>query len=166
MEIERKYLLTSDQLHSLVTDLDDFVLEVRYYLFCENDNEIRLTKRDNDNFMLDRMQLIQNETNEHFVRKKDRIIISEAEFEALAKIVGNQKPVERLHLKLNDQIELKVYQGRHSGLIRAEVEFECVNDANAYTPNFEHSGEITNTPVGRDALLAKLEQEEVAQFVS
>ena len=166
MEIERKYLLTEKQLHLLVPTVDDFVLETRYYLYCQDDNEIRFTKRGDDNFTLDRMQLLQDETDEYFVRKKERIIISESEFESLVKTVGDQKPVQRLHLKLNDQIELKVYQSRHSGLIRAEVEFENVDDANAYQPDFEHSGEITNTPIGRDVLLAKLDRDNLTPLLN
>ena len=163
MEIERKYLITPAQLTQFVPDTSDFVLETRYYLYCENDNEIRFTQRGNDNFTLDRMELLQDETNEYFVRKKERIIIPEDEFKALVKLVGNQQPVQRLHYKLNDQIELKVYQGRHEGLIRVEVEFSSVEEANSYKPDFECVIEITNMPVGRDVLLAKLNERDTQQ---
>lgn len=164
MEIERKYLLTQEQLQLLVSDMNGFVLETRYYLYCNDDDEIRFTRRGTDVFTLDRIQLLQDQTDEYFVRKKERIVISEAEFESLVKIVGDQQPVERLHFKLNDQIELKVYQGRRSGLIRAEVEFESIEAANTYHPDFAHAGEITNSPIGRDVLLAGLNQDEIARL--
>lgn len=163
MEIERKYLITPAQLAKMVANTDGFVLETRYYLYCEDDNEIRFTKRGNDNFTLDRMQLVQDETQEYFVRKKERINIPEVEFNALMKLVTEQLPVERLHFKLKEQIEVKIYQGRHEGLIRVEVEFASVDEANQYTPDFDNSGEITNTPLGRDVLLAKLDSAAVSK---
>ncbi len=156
MEIERKYLITSAQLAQFVPETSAFVLETRYYLFCKDDNELRFTKRGNDSFTLDRMELLQNETDEFFVRKKERININEVEFNALVKLVGKQKAVERLHFKFNDQVELKIYKGRHEGLIRVEVEFESLQAANVYKPDFEYLTEITNTSLGRDVLLARL----------
>lgn len=160
MEIERKYLITPDQLKKLVADTSAFVQETRYYLYCESDNEIRFTQREEDSFTLDRMELLQDQTDEYFVRKKERIVIPQAEFETLVALVKDQLPVERLHFKLNDQIELKVYQGRHEGLIRVEVEFNSIEEANNYQPEFEYVAEITNTPLGRDVLLAKLSKDE------
>lgn len=161
MEIERKYLITPDQLMKLVADTSAFVLETRYYLYCENDNEIRFTQRGDDSFTLDRMELLKDQTDEYFVRKKERFVISKTEFDTLVALVGDQQPVERLHFKLNEQIELKVYQGRHEGLIRVEVEFGDVKEANSYRPDFEHVAEITNTPLGRDVMLTKLGKDEV-----
>lgn len=164
MEIERKYLLSEPQLNALAPDLTTFALETRYYLYCNNDNEIRITKRANKDipvFTLDHMVLITNESKEYIVRRKDRTLISEEEFTAIAALLSGQPPVERLHFKLNDQIELKVYQGQRTGLIRAEVEFDSVESANEYKPDFEHSGEITNSPIGRDVLLASLSQQDV-----
>ncbi len=169
MEIERKYLLTESQLHALVSDLDAFALETRYYLYCKNDNEVRITKRakkDSPVFTLDHMVLITDDSEEYIVRRKDRTVISEDEFSTIAGLLSGQSPVERLHFKFNDQIELKVYQGKRTGLIRAEVEFESVESANEYQPDFEHSGEITNTPLGRDVLLANLSQLDVDSELS
>lgn len=164
MEIERKYLLSESQLKALAPDLSEFALETRYYLYCKDDKEIRITKRANKEssvFTLDHMVLITEETEEFIVRRKDRTIISEEEFDTIVGLLSGQSPVTRLHFKLNDQIELKVYQGGHTGLIRAEVEFDSVQSANEYKPDFEHSGEITNTPLGRDVLLASLSQQDV-----
>ncbi len=169
MEIERKYLLTELQLKSLVPDLAEFALETRYYLYCKDDNEIRITKRANKDspiFTLDRMQLITDESKEFIVRRKDRTVISEKEFNAITSLLSDQNPVVRLHFKFNDQIELKVYQGERTALIRAEVEFDSVKSANEYKPDFEHSGEITNTPLGRDVLLANLSQQDVDSELS
>ena len=163
MEIERKYLITAGQLQQFVANTDDFVLETRYYLYCKDDNEIRFTQRGGDNYTLDRMELQQDETDEYFVRKKERIIITADEFSALTQLVGGQEPVLRQHYKLNDQIELKVYQGRHESLVRVEVEFSDVAEANSYKPDFEHVAEITNTPLGRDVLLAKLNKDDFAE---
>jgi CYTH domain-containing protein len=169
MEIERKYLLTELQLNMLVPDLTGFALETRYYLYCKDDNEVRITKRANKDspvFTLDHMVLITDESKEFIVRRKDRTVISEEEFSTIAGLLSSQSPVERLHFKLNDQIELKIYQGKHTGLIRAEVEFDSVKSANEYQPAFEHSGEITNTPLGRDVLLANLSQQDVDSELS
>jgi CYTH domain-containing protein len=164
MEIERKYLLTETQLNALAADLDAFALEIRYYLYCKDDNEVRITKRANKDslvFTLDHMVLITDESKEFIVRRKDRTVLSEEEFNTIADLLSGQSPVERLHFKYNDQIELKVYRGERTGLIRAEVEFDSVDVANEYQPTFEHSGEITNTPLGRDVLLASLSQQDV-----
>jgi len=169
MEIERKYLLTEAQLNSLISSTDNFVLETRYYLYCENDNEIRVTKRAEEptpTFTLDRMQIIHEDTDEYYVRSKERLEITETEFTAMVEQLKGQAPVERLHFMLNESTELKVYQGRHKGLIRAEVEFSDINEANNYQPDFENAGEITNTALGRDVLLAHLTQEEVADLIA
>lgn len=164
MEIERKYLLTEKQLSRLIPNKNDFILETRYYLYCKNDTEIRFTKRGAEGFTLDRMEVLHDDTEEYFIRRKQRITLTEDEFKTLVSAVGTQKSVQRLHFKLNEQIELKVYQGRHDGLIRAEVEFDSIEEANNYTPTFEHSGEITNTPIGRDVLLAHLNEDEMKQL--
>lgn len=166
MEIERKYLITTAQLAQFVPNTSQFVLETRYYLYCEADNELRFTRRGQDNFTLDRMELLQDETDEYFVRKKERIVITKTEFDALVKLVGQQAPVERLHFKLNDEIELKVYQGRHEGLIRVEVEFPTVEAANTYQPDFEYIAEITNTALGRDVLLQSLSSVDVSTEIA
>ena len=166
MEIERKYLLSEEQLSLLVPNKNNFVLETRYYLYCKDDKEIRFTKRGAESFTLDRMEVLQDQTDEYFVRRKERITITEDEFMTHVKTIGDQQPVERRHFKLNDQIELKVYQGGRSGLIRAEVEFESIEEAKRYTPTFEHSGEITNTPIGRDVLLAHLNKDEIKQLLA
>ncbi len=145
---------------------NNFILETRYYLYCKNDKEIRFTKRGAESFTLDRMAVLHDDSEEYFVRRKQRVNLTEDEFEALVSVVDAQKPVQRLHFKLNDQIELKVYQGRHDGLIRAEVEFNSIEEANHHTPTFKHSGEITNTPIGRDVLLAHLNEDEMKQLLT
>ncbi len=169
MEIERKYLLSEDDFKKLGIPLGEFALETRFYLYCKDDNEIRITRRDikpEASFTLDRMELLQDETQEFTVRRKERIIISKDEFETIVSKLPNQEPVLRLHYKLNDQIEIKVYQGRHEGLIRAEVEFESVEISTSYKPSFSFRSEITNTKLGRDVRLAQLSDEEFLTALS
>ena len=81
MEIERKSLLTEKQLSRLIPNKNDFILETRYYLYCKNDTEIRFTKRGIESFTLDRMEILHNDTEEYFVRRKQRINLTEDEFE-------------------------------------------------------------------------------------
>lgn len=57
---------------------------------------------------------------------------------------------------------LCIYHGRHTGLVRAEVEFANITEADAYMPAGWMGNEITGTPLANDATLAMLSDAEIA----
>ena len=172
LEIEKKFFVPES--HTLRQRMIDiiFVKEKRYYLYRRQDNEIRFASCTSQNgevtCTLDRMILQPTSNSSHIVRQKERLIISLKEYQELEQLVaGRQEPIIRdhYHLTSDPKCELKVYQGKFAKLIRAEVEFETVEEAVKYVPLFWFGKEITDSHVGRDTLLPDLSLEEFASIL-
>lgn len=171
LEIERKFYISpnNESLHSALKDKAPFI-EERYYLYRKDGIEIRFTRLsspENRYYTLDRMALQQSETaDSHIVRTKERLKISSQEFDELLALVQlrnpSAKPIIRWSYHMGDtpKFEIKVYQGRHEGLVRAEIEFDTQEEASVFAPLSWFGPEITNSPVGIDTRLPDLSDEE------
>lgn len=169
LEIEAKFLISSENFEKLLPQLVNFKLEERYYLFkTQSGVELRITKSTHKDgttsATLDRLELVE-EPNLPVgsVRKKDRLQISLPEFEQLKNLLQAQnpdtRPIVREHYELtykNLVVQIKKYQKQFVGLIRAEFEFDSVADLqNFHTPSW-CGVNITSTPIGLDCHLADL----------
>ncbi len=153
-EIERKWIVK--QL-SDVPDLDGQtpLPYESHFLFDADGIEVRVQKK-GDKYEFERKQ----ETSE-LTRTCQKFEVSKAEFELFKGFaIGS---IERESYQLGD-ISIKVYKGRHAGLMRAEVEFESEEAANAYNPPDWFGEEITNTELGKDKRLMRLGDGEFANL--
>lgn len=167
-EIERKFIIdpSNPVLGDMLSDTE-YKLENRYYLYRENGIELRFTSLTPQSgeayYNFDRMEITDNLL---VSRKKDRISITEDEFERLLAILrlkdSNIQPVVRKSYLIakDPQVEIKVYGGRFEGLIRAEVEFDSVESSNSYQPLRWFGKEISNTLLGDDTKLPDLSTNE------
>ena len=125
MEIERKFLVKT-----LPDNLKEYkcrVIEQGYL----NTNPVVRVRRDNDEYYLtykgqglvcrEEFNLILNEESyNHLIKKADGNIISKKRYEI---------PDDSGHT-----IELDIFEGVFEGLVLAEVEFNSMDEAKAYTP--------------------------------
>lgn len=63
------------------------------------------------------------------------------------------------------EIAIQIYHGRFEGLIRAEVEFETQEDAEAFVPLPWMGEEMTGLPIARDSKLPDLTEEEFGKYI-
>lgn len=63
-------------------------------------------------------------------------------------------------IQTNPQITLKVYHGRFEGLVRIEVEFSSVAEAERFEPAQWFGKEMTDLPIAKDAELIAMTEEE------
>lgn len=125
MEIERKYLVS--EIPDNLSDYKCRVIEQGYL----STNPVVRVRKDNDSYyltykgsgMMAREEInmpLTKESYEHLIQKADGNIITKKRYEIPD---GTGK-----------LIELDFFEGVFSGTILAEVEFESVEEANAYTP--------------------------------
>lgn len=147
-EIERKYLINQ------IPNLDNIkpIRYERYYINDDIDNQIRVQKK-NDKFILETKIKI-NEIE----YKKEKQEISEQEFFKL--IEGCEKVIIRDSYLVNEKpnITIKMYHGIYEGLVRAEVEFEDEFEYNNFQVPKWFGKDITDTELGMDARLIKLDR--------
>lgn len=176
-EIERKFFVDAEnnEFQNVIAHLMR-ITESRYYAYRANDIELRFTSKSADDgsetYTFDRMQV---KDDDRTIRSKERILITKQEFEALLALVHKDdpdiEPIVRHSYTVqesNPKIEVKVYDGRFAGLIRAEIEFDSVEEMLSYQPASWMGVEISNTKVGNDVLLPDLSdqefQEQLGQF--
>ena len=154
-EIERKYLIK--QMPNL-KNIKPIRYE-RYYINDNIDNQIRVQRKD-DKFILETKTKISD-----IEYKKEKQEITEQEFFKLIK--DCKKVIIRDSYLINEKpnITIKIYNGIYQGLIRAEIEF---NNEYEYS-NFEIpewlGKDITNTELGMDAGLIKLDREDFLEIL-
>lgn len=171
LEIERKFFVSaeSNDLKRVLTGLKPNK-EERYYLYRKDGTELRFTKVEKTDgivYQFDRMEvLLQDGSETHSVRRKQRLEISEAEFVELFDLVkmkdGGAQPIKRSSYTIqeNPKTEIKVYGGRFVGLIRIEVEFASIDETNNFKKPEWYGIEITDMNIGRDTNLPELSDEE------
>ena len=146
MEIERKYLI--DQIPVNLNDYTCLLIEQGYL----NTNPVVRVRRQNDDFYLtykssglmarEEYNLPLNaEAYSHLIQKADGIIIRKRRY------------LIPLTKKLT--IELDVFEGAYEGLILAEVEFESVEDADAFTPPQWFGEDVTFSTKYHNSTLSK-----------
>ena len=146
-EIERKFIINN--LPKL--NLENKLIYKRYFIYSNEGVEIRIQQKGNQ-FELERKEKVTN-----LVSKKDKIIISNGEFEFFKSIVIKEIIRDGYIIYENDvKIDLKVYHGNFEGLIRAEVEFATEEEAQNFLIPKWFDKEITDSPLGRDSKLVDL----------
>jgi adenylate cyclase len=155
MEIERKFLIKE------MPDLSGYISikYERYYLRVEPDLEERI-QRVGD--------IYERETKarkSELERTSDKIQITEEEFNRLKPQAQSAIVRDSYLVSDNPEITIKIYHGQHEGLVRAETEFNTLEEARAFIPLDWMGGEITNSPLGRDSQLLGLSKEEFKQLL-
>ncbi len=146
MEIVRKWLVKEmPELTGLVkTDFE------RGFLFIDDNIEVRVQKQ-GESYELERKQKISNISSE-----EQKIEITQAEYTHFLTLCKQTILRDCYILKGNPDIEIKIYHGDFKGLIRIEVDFINEAEANCFvTPNW-FGKEISNSDLGRDRKLIKL----------
>lgn len=147
-EIERKYLIK--QMPNLKTIKP--IRYERYYINNNIDNQIRVQKKD-EKFELETKIKISD-----IEYKKEKKEITEQEFLKLIKEC--KKVIIRDSYLINEKpnTTIKIYQGTYKGLIRAEIEFNNECEYNNFEIPEWFGKDITNTELGMDAKLIKLDR--------
>lgn len=147
-EIERKYLIKQ------MPNLDNIkpIRYERYYINDDIDNQIRVQKKD-DKFILETKTKI---SKIEYEREKKEI----SELEFLKLIKGCEKVIIRDSYLVNEKpnITIKIYHGIYEGLVRAEIEFDSEYEYNNFQVPDWFGKDITDTELGMDARLIKLDR--------
>ncbi len=145
-EIERKFLLKG----SIPSDVALSTLEVhRSYLYTDSQVEMRIQKRGEDRYELERKIA---DPNSPLVRWSMKASISAAEFETLRKsALGNQ--ISYFKHKTNmPGVTIKQYLDHLAGLAIVEAEFADLYAAEGFHPSLPWFGpEITGHAFSRDS---------------
>jgi len=150
MEIERKFFIKEMPNLSGVVP----VRYERYYLRIEPDFEERVQK------VGDVYEREIKSRKSELERTSGKTLITEEEFDALKPQAQSAIVRDSYLLSNNPEISIKFYHGRYEGLVRAEVEFDSVEEARGFVPPSWMGREITDGPLGRDSQLLGLSEEE------
>lgn len=154
-EIEKKYLVK--QMPNL-KNIKPIRYE-RYYINDNIDNQIRVQKKA-DKFILETKTKISD-----MEYKKEKQEIIEKEFLKLIKDCKKVIIRDSYLINENPNITIKIYQGIYKGLIRAEVEFNNEYEYNNFEIPEWFGKDITNTELGMDARLIKLDREDFLEIL-
>lgn len=154
-EIERKFLVVT------MPDLSgqEPIRYERYYLNRSDNVEERIQKK-GDVYEYEKKEKISD--LEH---TKETHPISEEEFESLKTRASEAIIRDGYMISKNPDITIKIYHGKHEGLVRAEVEFGSLEEAQAFTPPTWMGKEITGTPLGKDSGLLDLSEEQFKEML-
>ena len=131
LEIEQAYLSSSPTVR-VRRENDDYYLTYKSSGKESTDTSMSRTEY---NLPLDR------DSYEHLREKKDGILISKKRY-----LIPDRNGLK---------IELDVFDAPYEGLVVAEVEFESLEDAKAYTPPGWFGKEVTLDPKYKNAVMAK-----------
>lgn len=139
----------------LVKQLPDLIgkkqsVQNRFYLYRKNGIIIRV-QSNGDNFGLERKV---SETA--LIRESEKIAITKDEFNEISKAITDNIIRDSYIISEIPYIVLRMYHGKFEGLVRVEVEFSSVEEANRYTPLKWMGKEITNTLLATDETLFTL----------
>jgi adenylate cyclase len=155
-EIERKFLVKR------LPDLSkrECINYERYFLKIEADSEERIQKK-GDKYEKERKFKISD-----LSRKTEKQEISKEDFDVLKKTAS--KSIIRDSYKISDipNITIKIYHRNYDGLVRAEVEFSSEMEAKNFQPYNWMGKEITNTQLGNDSRLIKLDPKEFKDLLA
>jgi adenylate cyclase len=154
-EIERKFFVTT------MPDVSgqDPVRYERYYLKREGNVEERVQKK-GEMYEYQRKEKISD--LEH---KKEKRMITKEEFDSLRSGLGEPIIRDGFLIGHDPEITIKIYHGKHEGLVRAEVEFDSLESARAFIPLAWMGKEITGTPLGKDSGLLDLSEKQFKEML-
>ena len=154
-EIERKFLLND---LSILDNLDYIEYE-RFFLFLNEDVEIRIQKKGH------KYEFERKVIDSKLQAKKQKFEITKDEFEKLKRNSTRLLRRKSYLYSKNPEISIKVYEEDFEGLNRIEVEFSSVEEAKKFkSPNW-FGKEITNSKLGKDKKLIRLDKEEFKQLL-
>lgn len=150
MEIERKFLVR------VMPDLSGLaaIPYERYYLKVTPSFEDRI-QRVGDRYEREKKKGVSN-----LERTSEKQEMSKEEFESLMVIASGGIVRDSYLVSEDPEITIKVYHGKYEGLVRAELEFDSVDEAKNYQPEDWMGREVTNSSLGRDSQLLGLSEEE------
>ena len=154
-EIERKFLVKK------LPDLNDirpFRYE-RYYLERGKGVEVRIQ------FVNGKYEWEKKFEKSALERSTEKKEISKSQFNALKRKATGAIIRDSYQLSQKPKTSIKIYSGRFEGLVRAEVEFDSIEEAKEFQPPEWMGKEITQSPLGRDAKLLDLTQEEFEKLL-
>lgn len=154
-EIERKFLVK--EMPDL-TGLKPLHYE-RYFIQRGLDVEERVQKKGN---IFEREKKV---TISSVESKKEKEIISENVYNELKERALDAIIRDAYLLQMSPNVSLKIYGGRFNGLVRAEVEFTSIEEANAFIPFAWMGKEITDSPLGRDSKLIDLAENQFQELI-
>lgn len=146
MEIEKKFLV-----NEIPFSLDSFKSRKIEQAYLSTDPVIRV-RRDNDEYYLT------YKSKGFIVREEYNLPLNKSSYEhLLSKADGNIITKTRYEIpeKNNLTIELDVFEGKFTGLILAEVEFESEDDANSYIPPEWFSKDVSNESTYHNSTLSQ-----------
>jgi CYTH domain-containing protein len=155
IELERKFLI------NYMPKLDSYsaIRYERYYLNDDLKNQVRVQKK-NDNYELEKKIKISDKEYE-----KIKTNISKEEYYNFIKSSTKNIIRDSYNLSEDPNISIKIYYGDYEGLSRVEVEFKNIDDYNSFVIPAWFGEEITNTKLGLDAELIKLNRIEFLQLL-
>jgi len=153
MEIERKWLIKK------MPDLSNIkrIEFERYFIFVDDTVEVRVQRIDN------RYEFERKIETSKLSRDEVKFDITKAEFDYYKSIATKSIVRDAYQVSTSPNISIKIYHGDYKGLARVEVEFLSEDEAKKYTPLEWFGQEITDTDVGRDKKLIKLNKEQFNQ---
>lgn len=143
MEIERKFLV--EQIPDLAGVKSSKIVQ-GYISFSP---ETRIRKKDDTYYLTKKGEgMVAREEIEIEVSKKE----ADAYFE---RVISNLIEKTRYYIPLGKYTaELDIYEGKFKGLVVVEVEFESLDDANAFVPPLWFGEDISNNIEYRNKILA------------
>ena len=103
------------------------------------------------------------------IKTKQKNRISKEEYEELEKWSIASSIKDAYNLDPSKDLSIKIYKGKHKGLIRAEIDFESEDKAKEYMPLDRMWPEITEELLSRDkkfVLFSREEFEKELEFFS
>lgn len=160
MEIERKFLIKEmPKLEGIKS-----IPYERYFIKIEPEYQERIQKK-GDVYEYEIKKAVHGAGNISKHQKEKRYI-SKEEFENLKQGKENEGVIrEGFNISSNPDVSIKIYHGRFEGLVRAEVEFDSVEEASSYVPEAWMGEEITHSPLGMDSRLLYLTEEEFGDLL-
>lgn len=98
-------------------------------------------------------------------RSTEKKEISKSQFNALKMKAAEAIIRDSYQFSEGPKVSIKIYSGRFEGLVRAEIEFESIEEAKKFQPPEWMGKEITQSSLGRDAKLLDLAQEEFVNLL-
>lgn len=131
----------------------------RFYLYRKNGIVIRF-QSSGDTFELERKV-----SKTDLVRESEKISITKEEFEAISKITTDHVIRDSYVMNETPRIVLRIYHGQFERLVRAEIAFQSIEEANRFIPLPWMGKEITSTPLAKDETLLDLANNEIQKLL-
>jgi CYTH domain-containing protein len=122
----------------------------RSYLYRKNGIVIRVQSKGNV------FELERKVSKTALIRESEKISITKEEFDTLSKIAKDNITRDSYVITETPDIVLQIYHSKFEGLVRVEVRFQSIEEANQFSPPEWMGREITNTHLAKDETLLDL----------